>query len=591
MRAGDRTPDRRLLIPAVLLSVFIGCTASLTLCGRAAGHDATEALLAANRLERLVVDLERGQRGYVATGDARALSPWHAARAAFAWQAATLQRLAAENSPEQGRRARDIVRAATSYPHEHAEPLVRIARQDHDGARSAVSRAEGPRRIEAIRRQFDRFAELQRRLAMAHERDAVPTVRRVLAMAAGASGALLLLFLLVGYVRRGTRPAPPLGRTDVDGLRRVATLVAYEAGPREVWTATAAELGRALGAEHAMITRYEPDGTAAVVAHWSAPGAPPIMPPLGGRWPVEDETVTDVVGRTGRPAHLCPDVSGAGPIGAWIREHDVQEIIGHPIAAGNRLWGTATVLSRRPPPWPPGAKETMREFATLAGAAVTAACRRAELAAARVRLVEAADATRRRIERLLHERAQQRLVTVGLGLRVAEAAAPADQDGLRVALANAARDVTEIIEDLREVARELYPAFLAKGGVEPALRALARRSAVPVELDVRAGRRPPPNVAVTIHQAVAESLRNATAHARATVVQVTVDLTGPVHLTIRDDGVGGACLAPGAALAMLRDRVEALGGALDLDSPPGSGTTVRVTVPFGGPGEHPSRAI
>lgn len=595
-----------MLISACLLSVFIGCTAGLTVSGRAAGHDSTEALLAANRLERLLADLERGQLGYIATGDPTSLGPWRAARAALAGQAATLQRLAAANGPEQGRRARDIVRAATSYLHEHAEPLVRTARVDHDGARSAVIRAEGRRRIQAIRRQFDGFAEAQHRLAVTRERDAAPTVRRLLALVAGASGALLLLFLLVGYVRRGTRPAPPLGRADVDGLRRVATLVAHEAGPREVCAATAAELGRALDAEHAVITRYEPDGTAAVVARWSAPGTPSIMPSLGARWPVEDEAATGgagtgeagtgkaetgETGRTGRPARPRPDVPAAGPIGAWIREHDLQETIGHPIAAGDRLWGMATVLSRRPPPWPSGAEATMREFAALAGAAVAAARRREELAAARVRLVEAADATRHRLERLLHDRAQQRLVTVGLGLRVAEAAAPAGQDRLRDALANAARDVAEIIEDLREVARELYPTSLAKGGVEPALRALARRSAVPVELDVRAGRRPPPNVGVTIYQAVVEALGNAAAHARATVVRVTLDLTGPVRLTVRDDGVGGARLAPRSALAALRDRIEALGGAFDLDSPPGGGTTMRVTLPFGGPGERPDGAL
>lgn len=578
MRAGERTPNRRLLVPACLLSVFIGCTAGLTLSGRAAGHDSAEALLAANRLERLVVDLERGQLGYVATGDAGSLSPWHAARAAFARQAATLQRLAAENSPEQGRRARDIVRAATSYLHEHAEPLVRAARSDHDGARTAAGR----RRIDAIRRQFDGFAEVQHRLVAARERDAVPTVRRLLAMAVGASGSLLLLFVLVGYVRRGRAPAPPLGRSDVDGLRRVATLVAYEAGPVEVWTAAAAETGRALSAEHAMITRYEPDGTAAVVAHWSARDAPPVMPPLGGRWPVEDDAVPDVAGR---------NVPAAGPIGAWLREHDLREVIGHPIAAGDRLWGTVTVLSRRPPPWPAGAEQTMREFAALVGAAVAAARRREELAASRVRLVEAADAARHRLERRLHDRAQQRLVTVGLGLRVAEAAAPADLDRLRASLANAARDVAEVLDDLREVARQLYPAFLARGGVEPALRALARRSAVPAEVDVRAGRRPPPVVAVTVYQAAAEALRNVAAHARATAVRVTVDLTGPVRLTVRDDGTGGARLVPGAALAALRDRAEALGGAVELDSPAGGGTTLCMTLPTGGPGDRPGRPI
>ena len=594
MRTWEPTPGRRRLPAAVLLSSLVGCTVAFTLSGRPAARDSAEVLLAANRLERLVVDLDRGELGYVATGDSGVLSPWHAAHAAIARQAATLQRLAAADSPEQGRRAREIVRSAMAYMHEHAEPLMRTARQDRAVARAVLARAEGQRRIAAIRHQFDGFADVQHRLALAHERDALPTMRRMLAMAAGASGSLLLIFLVIGYVRRGAEvrslAVDPAGHGPRarDGLRRVATLVAREAEPAEVWEASAAEIGAALGAEHAMITRYDAGDVATVVGHWSAPGVPRIMPPLGGHWPVEDEPVTDLVCRTGRAAHLRADVPAVGEIGAWIRANGIRRM------AGIRSWPTTgcgewpTVLSRGHAPWSAGTEETMREFAMLIGIAVARARRDAELVASRVRLVEAADAARRRAERELHERTQQRLVTVGLELRVVEAAIPPWLSGLRDKVSAAVGDVATIIEELQAMARELHPAFLGRGGLEASLRPLARRAGIPVELDVRPGERPPANVAVTIYYVVSEALRNAAAHAHAPLVRVVLDLGDPVRLSVHDDGIGGARYFAGSALSTLRDRVEALGGTFAINSPPGVGTTVRVTISTtGAPGRTP----
>jgi signal transduction histidine kinase len=571
MRTWVPTPGAHRLPAAFLLSALAGCTLAFALSARPAARDSAEVLLAANRLERLVVDLERGELGYVATGDSGTLSPWAAARAAIGRQAATLQRLAAEDSPEQGLRAREIVRSAMAFMHEHAEPLMRTAEQDRAVARSVLTRADGQRRISAIRRQLDRFAEIQHRLVLAHERDALPAMRRMLATAAGVSGSLLLVFLVIGHVRRGAevRPAagePAGGRRADDGLRRVATLVAREAEPAEVWRTGAAAMGGALGAEQAMITRYDGGDVATVVGQWSAPGVPPATPPPGGR---TGETVI---------RRVVPAASG---IGAWIRANGVRQMIGHPIMAGDRLWGTATVLTRRSAPWAEGAEETVREFALLFGTAVANAQRHAELAASRVRLVEAADAVRRRAERRLHERTQQRLVTVGLELRVVEDAFPPGLDELRDRVAGAARDVAQITDDLQAVARDLHPAFLGKGGLEASLRALARRAGLPVELDVRPGDRPPTCVAVTIYYVVAEALRNTAAHAHASLVRVTVELDDPVRLSVHDDGIGGARPFAGSALSTLRDRVEALGGSFTVDSPPGVGTTLHVTIPAG----------
>ncbi|HZE33449.1 MAG TPA: CHASE3 domain-containing protein [Actinoallomurus sp.] len=606
MRTGELTrwaAAHHLLLVACLLSVLTGCAASFALSARSAGHDSAEVLLAANRLERLVTDMETDQLRYVATGDTGFLGPWHAARAAFLVQATALQRLAAENNPQQGRRAREIVGSAMAYLREHAEPLVRMARHDRARAGRAVTWADGKRRIEAIRHQFDRFTDVQHRLALAHERDAVPAIRRMIGMAAGASATLFLIFLLAGYVTRGLTSRAPAGPVhglrllrpdrerpgrerarrvsgECEGLRRVATLVARDASPADVFHAGAGEMGRALGAEHAMIARYDPDGMITVVGHWSAQRAPRIMPPLKGRWPVEDDTVADSVCRTGRPAHLRRDAGAVGDIGAWIRTHGIGRMTGHPVVADDRLWGMAVVLSEGPAPWPDGAERTMREFADLFGVALTGSRRRSELLASRVRLVDAADATRGRIERALHERTQQRLVAVGLTLRLVETAVPADQERLREQVSTAVRDVMEIIDGLQEIARELYPAFLTMGGIESSLRALARRASVPVELDVRAGVRPPPNVAVTLYHAVSEALANAAAHAHASAVHVGLDLGEPIRLSIRDDGIGGARVRPGRALAALKDRAEALGGVFELKSPTGGGTCLRLTIPI-----------
>lgn len=570
---------RRVLL-AVLLSVLMGACAGIAASTRTSGYDSARVLLAVDRFERLVAELETGKLRYVVTGDREALAPWKKARADLHRQATLLERLAAEVSPDQGRRAREIVRAATAYLHEHAEPLVRVARRDHTGARAAVTRADGKRRIDAIHRQVDRFMDVQHRFALAHERGALPALRRVIAIAAGASGSLLLFFLLFGYVQRSRDRTTVRGDDGPDAdeaLRLLATRVASNVPLPEVFSTAARAMGRTLGADHALVCRYERDGTVTVAGHWSVAGSAAPMPPAGGRWPVEDEAVTDLVERTGRPAHLRTDLPATGPIGAWLRSNGIQRLTGCPIVAGDRLWGMAAVLSRTPGSWPP---EPLADFAALLGLAVAHTRHRGELAASRVRLIEASDAVRHRVERRLHESTQQRLVSVGLELRTAQANVPASLAPLRQQLTFAADQITAIIDDLQDMARTLHPAYLPRRGLGPSLRALGRRAGVPVEFRALGDeRRLPDNVAVTVYFVVAESLTNAARHARASLVRVTLDLGEPVRLSVHDDGVGGARLRPGAALAALKDRVEALGGTFSLQSSSGAGTTVRVTLP------------
>ena len=204
---------------------------------------------------------------------------------------------------------------------------------------------------------------------------------------------------------------------------------------------------------------------------------------------------------------------------------------------------------------------------------------RAALAASRARIVAAADETRRRIERDLHDGIQQQLVSLMLELRMAAATESDRACELQAQLARTAQGLAGVVEELREISHGIHPAVLSSGGLGPALRALARRSAVPVELDLHAGRLPEP-VEVAAYYAVSEALANAAKHARASVVQVELHAhDAMVRVAIRDDGVGGADPARGSGLVGLSDRVEALGGTLKVTSPAGGGTTLLIEIP------------
>jgi signal transduction histidine kinase len=237
----------------------------------------------------------------------------------------------------------------------------------------------------------------------------------------------------------------------------------------------------------------------------------------------------------------------------------------------------------RATPLPVGIENRMAEFTELVATAIANADSRAELAASRARVVAAADATRRRIERDLHDGAQQRLVSLGLELRAAEAAVPVELSELRTQLARTAQGLAGVVDELLEISRGIHPAILSRGGLGPALNMLARRSALHVELDVRTDRRLPSPVEVAAYYVVSEALTNAAKHARASVVHVRLEAVDSIaQLTIRDDGVGGADPGRGSGLIGLRDRIEALGGKIEVASPAGGGTSLLVSIPIDG---------
>ncbi len=364
-------------------------------------------------------------------------------------------------------------------------------------------------------------------------------------------------------------------------LRRVATLVAGGPSPTAVCAAVAEEIGRPLGADIAAVSRFEPDGTSVLVA---AVGHDTGAVQAGARWVLHEDLATTVVWRTGRAARADEDQwsSAPGSVADSLRRMGIRSVVASPVVGEGRLWGAVSVATRHTP-LPLDTEERLSSFTELVAMAIGNAESRTELAASRARIVAAADQTRRRIERDLHDGAQQRLVSLGLELRLAQDSVPPELPELRSGIDQVVDRLTDVLDELREMSRGIHPAVLSEGGLGPALRTLARRCAVPVELDIRTESRFPDAVEVAAYYVVSEALTNTTKHAGATGAAVEVDeRADALALSIRDDGVGGADPARGSGLIGLRDRVEALGGSIEVGSPPGDGTVVLVTLPVSG---------
>jgi signal transduction histidine kinase len=363
-------------------------------------------------------------------------------------------------------------------------------------------------------------------------------------------------------------------------LRRVATLVAQAAPPAEVLTAVTGEAGRLLHADHATMNRYDPDGAITVVASWSSAGA---AFPVGATARLGGRNMQAMVFQTHRPARIDDYTVVSGQLAEAARDFGIRAAVGVPVSVEGRLWGIMLAGSRAGP-LPPGTEARLAGFTELAATAIANAEAQAALTASRARIVATADATRRRIERNLHDGAQQRLVSLALDLRAVEAAAAAGTGDLVSELDRIAAGMDGVLEDLREIARGLHPAILADGGLRPALKTLARRSAIPVDLDVQVNRRLPEPVETAAYYTVAEALTNAAKHAHATSADIeAAESDGVLHVRVRDNGRGGANFGDGSGLLGLKDRAQALGGHLRLDSPPGAGTTLEITLPLHDP--------
>jgi signal transduction histidine kinase len=456
---------RRMIIASGLLALVVAAAFAVLLASitqlrgaeRKASHS-QDVLASANRLDRLVSDLETGQHEFLITAREDALAPWSAARTSFPRRAAALERLVADN-PAQEARAQRIAQAGKSYIQDYSVPLIDAARRDPATAGTAKVIEEGQQRIEAIQAEFDGFGQVETNLGLARQRrSAAATQRAILATAGGMAGSVLLIGLFAGYLTRAiVRP-----------VRRASLMAARIAG---------------------------------------------------------------------------------GDLGTRIPERGVGEI---------------------------GALET--SFNTMASSLEHS---NQELAASRARIVAEGDRARHRIERDLHDGTQQRLVSLALDLRATEAVLPPEQQDVRAQLTRVAEGLAGALDDLQEISRGIHPAILSEGGLGPALKALARRSAIPVELDVDVQPRLDAPIEVATYYLVSEALANAAKHAQASIVHVRARTDDAcLHLSVRDDGVGGATAGGGSGLIGLTDRVEALGGTIVVTSPTGQGTTLLVELPI-----------
>ncbi|HWE08954.1 MAG TPA: GAF domain-containing protein [Solirubrobacteraceae bacterium] len=362
-------------------------------------------------------------------------------------------------------------------------------------------------------------------------------------------------------------------------LRRVATQVAQATAPEEVFAAVLEEVGLLLSVEYAHMGRYESEEAITFVAAWAARGNP--FPSVGSRWNLAGANVATRVFETGRPARIDRYVEASGLVGVTAHKAGFRSAVGSPIIVEGRLWGVVLAGSTLEQPLPPDTESRLASFTELVATAIANAESRAALAASRARIVAAADATRRRMERDLHDGAQQRLVSLMLELRTAQEAVPAAHRELQSELERIGDGLAGVLDELREISHGIHPAILSRGGLEPALRALARRSSMPVEFDLHVGERPPERVEVAAYYAVSEALANAIKHAQASMVRVSLEVgETALRLEISDDGVGGADPSQGSGLLGLSDRAEALGGTLRVTSPPARGTTLLIEVPL-----------
>ena len=365
-------------------------------------------------------------------------------------------------------------------------------------------------------------------------------------------------------------------------LRRVATLVARGAQPQDVFIAVAEEAGRLLAADFSVLIRYDPPtGTLEIAGSWLRSGTERPAP-VGGRLPLGGHNVSALVYQTGRPARIDyqrDDISGTGSVAAGL--WGFRSSVGVPVIIEGRPWGALVVAQSRHDALPAGTAARLAAFSELVGTAIANAEASAEVAASRARVVAAADQARRRIERDLHDGAQQRLVSLALQLRQAQATVPPELAELSAQLDAAVAAANSALAEVGEIARGIHPAILTSNGLRPAVSALAHRSPVPVRLAECTDRRLPEHVEVTAYYVIAESLTNATKHAHAAAVTIRAEVAADrLLVTIRDDGIGGADLARGTGLIGLKDRVEALSGVMRVESPPGAGTLLRVELPL-----------
>jgi PAS domain S-box-containing protein len=362
-------------------------------------------------------------------------------------------------------------------------------------------------------------------------------------------------------------------------LRRVATLVAGNASPDRVFQSVTEEVCRLLGLRTAVLARFEHGAAATVVGKY---GEPMGRLDLGNVVELELGTALQVL-ETGAPAR-SDYTTLSGETAVELRTLGFQASLGVPITVAGATWGVLVVALREDEALPLETEHRLQAFAELVGLAVASADARDELAASRLRIVEASDTERRRIERNLHDGAQQRLVALSVGLRLAESRLYSAPDEAQELLEKFSQELAAAIAELRELAQGIHPAVLTERGLGAALEVLAARAPLNVELDVDLPDRLPEPVETAAYYAVAEALTNVVKHAEACSALVRVVCWESVlAVEVSDDGLGGAAVHRGSGLRGLRDRIETLNGELWVESELGRGTLVRAELPLRSP--------
>ena len=362
-------------------------------------------------------------------------------------------------------------------------------------------------------------------------------------------------------------------------LRRVATLVAEDAEPSRVFGQVTEEVGRLLALPVASVVQYDGAHTATVVGAWSADGPPHF--PVGTTLDLEGETVVAKVLRSGDAQRLDTYDDTGGTVGKSMRGLGYRASVAAPVTVGGRLWGALAGATRSETPQPDVVEQRLCDFAELVAQALANADAYEKLAASRARLVEVGDAERRRLERNLHDGAQQRLVALSLKLGMLNARLADAPPAARELLATARDDLALGLDELRELARGIHPVVLTERGLGPALDALLSRAPVQVDIEALPDERLSPQVEAAAYYIVSEAITNVTKYADASSATVAIrQRDGTVTVTVADDGAGGADESRGSGLRGLTARVEALNGRLTVDSPPGEGTRIEAEIPL-----------
>jgi signal transduction histidine kinase len=360
-------------------------------------------------------------------------------------------------------------------------------------------------------------------------------------------------------------------------LRRVATLVASMPAPERVFHAVAEEAGRLLGARTAATVRFGEQG-GVVVGEWDEQDAAGFE--VGVLVPYSDPDVP-VYHASQHGGRVDDYTDVPGEAARMTREAGYLSSVVAPIVAAGRTWGALFVFSTQPRHFGPDAERRLADFTELVALALESVEAYDQLHASRARIVEAGLGERRRLERNLHDGAQQRLVALSLQLRLVQRALRGEPERAEELLATAADELDHALEELRELARGLHPAVLTDRGLAAALQSLADRAPFPVDVDGVPSERFDEALEAAVYFVVAESLTNAAKYAQASGARVEMSTTNDVvTVSVRDDGRGGASLEAGTGLRGLADRVEALGGRLDVRSPLGAGTEVRTQLPL-----------